>query len=406
MKSIYTSLTIVFLFIGANVLIAQKIGINTTSPLSQIDICQPAGLVLSSENKVVDIRYNGSNNAHVIALSATSQPQPGAGVGAQFTGGNTAARFFSDRRGALIDVNAESGTVANGIECTVTKNGASATGIKSIVDGNIGGHSFALSGAISGLGTRNVGVYGSAMGGTENFAGYFDEGHVYVNNNLGIGELLPDSDIDIVSSQAVLQVESNNYTNGSSIELRNSTPSPFILGTINFGTENTTPGRIAYYADHELVFRVNSSDRFRINANGLAGFGRVPVTNRLEVEGSASKSTAGDWVANSDARLKKNIQPLDAGDMIEKLLAMKGVTYEWNDDKTGSARPEGIQYGFTAQNIQEVFPTLVEEDNNGYLQTAYGTYDAMMVEAIRYLYEENRMLKEEMAEVKAVVARR
>lgn len=82
--------------------------------------------------------------------------------------------------------------------------------------------------------------------------------------------------------------------------------------------------------------------------------------------------------------------------MIEKLLALKGITYEWNDDKTGSERPEGIQYGFSAQNIQEVFPTLVEEDAKGYLQTAYGTYDAMTVEAIRFLYLENQQLKEEM----------
>ncbi len=87
------------------------------------------------------------------------------------------------------------------------------------------------------------------------------------------------------------------------------------------------------------------------------------------MEGNASKSIAGDWLANSDERLKKNIQPLDAGIMLEKLLALKGITYEWNDDKTGSVRRDGVHYGFSAQNIQEVFPTLVEEDVHGYLQT-------------------------------------
>ncbi|MEK7254431.1 MAG: tail fiber domain-containing protein, partial [Bacteroidota bacterium] len=104
-------------------------------------------------------------------------------------------------------------------------------------------------------------------------------------------------------------------------------------------------------------------------------------------------SSAGDWLANSDARLKKNILPLNSEEMLQKILALQGVTYEWNDDQTGSERPEGIQYGFTAQNIQAVFPTLVEEDKLGYLQTAYGTYDAMTVEAIRALYQENEALK-------------
>jgi hypothetical protein len=56
--------------------------------------------------------------------------------------------------------------------------------------------------------------------------------------------------------------------------------------------------------------------------------------------------------------------------MIDKLLTLKGVA-EWNDDKTGTERPEGIQYGFTAQNSSEAFPSLVEEDAKGYLQTAW-----------------------------------
>ncbi len=64
---------------------------------------------------------------------------------------------------------------------------------------------------------------------------------------------------------------------------------------------------------------------------------------------------------------------------------------------------EGIHYGFTAQNIREVFPTLVEEDKLGYLQAAYGTYDAMTVEAIRALSEEIEALKAENAGQKVLI---
>ncbi len=88
---------------------------------------------------------------------------------------------------------------------------------------------------------------------------------------------------------------------------------------------------------------------------------------------------------------------------MHRLLALRGVTYEWNDDKTGSKRPEGIRYGFTAQNIQTVFPTLVEEDKLGYLQMAYGTYDAMTVEAVRALHNEIGALKVENMEHKALI---
>jgi hypothetical protein len=119
--------------------------------------------------------------------------------------------------------------------------------------------------------------------------------------------------------------------------------------------------------------------------NDRIGINRVATTNTLEVGGEASKASAGDWLANSDARLKKNITTLNSEAVLQQMLSLQGITYEWNDTTTNNERPTGIQYGFTAQNIQEVFPTLVTTDNQGYLQTAYGTYDAMYVEAIRAL---------------------
>ena len=176
-------------------------------------------------------------------------------------------------------------------------------------------------------------------------------------------------------------------------------------------TEIIVPIPGSYYGyNGDLVFKSKIGPLYdsplvevmRLNYNGLVGMGRTAATNRLEVEGEASKTVAGSWVGNSDARLKKNITPLPADEMLEKLLSLQGVTYEWEDDVTGSQRPEGIHYGFVAQNIQEVFPTLVEEDNLGYLQTAYGTYDAMLVEAIRalnvrieQLEGENKVLKDQ-----------
>jgi hypothetical protein len=138
---------------------------------------------------------------------------------------------------------------------------------------------------------------------------------------------------------------------------------------------------------------------------GLVGIGRVPTTNRLEVNGNASKASAGSWLANSDARLKTNIQPLSPEKILNDLLALQGVTYEWNDTITGNDRPKGIQYGFTAQNIQQVFPILVNEDEQGYLQTAYGTYDAMTVEAIRALNDKIEQLKTENEVLKIQVAK-
>jgi hypothetical protein len=55
--------------------------------------------------------------------------------------------------------------------------------------------------------------------------------------------------------------------------------------------------------------------------------------------------------------------------------------------------------GFTAQNIQKVFPELVSTDAQGFLQTAYGTYDALYVEAIRQLVKRIEVLEEKLKAV-------
>lgn len=167
----------------------------------------------------------------------------------------------------------------------------------------------------------------------------------------------------------------------ASIELRNE-------GAYRYG--------FGYDASNDRFFlyegKSNSNALF-VN-NGRLGVGnRNPTTNTLEVNGNASKATAGDWLANSDARLKKDIVPLN--NALEKLLQLKGVTYEWNDDKTGTQRPAGKQMGFTAQNIQQVFPQLVSTDAQGYLQTSYGTYDALYVEAIKTLLQRIETLEQQ-----------
>ena len=91
---------------------------------------------------------------------------------------------------------------------------------------------------------------------------------------------------------------------------------------------------------------------------------------------------------------------------------MRGVTYFWNDDKTGIDRPESLQYGFIAQELMQVFPDKVTKDNLGFYQTAYGDYDPIFVEAIKELNtkidnleSENEQLKQQLQQYKSLEAR-
>ncbi len=131
------------------------------------------------------------------------------------------------------------------------------------------------------------------------------------------------------------------------------------------------------------VIRVDDTNGNLVMNFGRLGVGIQPGNFKLNVNGTAAKSTPGDWAGNSDARLKKDVLPLDSQVMLNKVLAMQGVFYEWNDDKTGIDRPEGVQIGFIAQDLQEVWPEKINEDEQGYLHTAYGDYDPILVEAIK-----------------------
>ena len=109
------------------------------------------------------------------------------------------------------------------------------------------------------------------------------------------------------------------------------------------------------------------------------------LPNTLSVNGNASKSSSGSWLANSDRRLKKNIETITPNTALDKITKLRGVTYQWNDTQTGVERPENLQYGFIAQELMEVFPENVTKDGLGFYQTAYGNYDALFVQAFKEL---------------------
>ena len=72
-------------------------------------------------------------------------------------------------------------------------------------------------------------------------------------------------------------------------------------------------------------------------------------------------TNAGVMVAatGSDRRLKDNITNLDSTDALTKVKALQAISFEWNDTikaKKGIAYPDGIQYGFIAQDVKEVWP--------------------------------------------------
>jgi hypothetical protein len=107
--------------------------------------------------------------------------------------------------------------------------------------------------------------------------------------------------------------------------------------------------------------------------------------NALQVlNGDASKPGGGSWAMASDARLKRDVRPLEGA--LDRLLALRGVTFEYKDPKQPGLLP-GRQTGFIAQEVQRVFPDWVGTQQNGYLSVSVRGFEALTVEALRELSE-------------------
>ena len=103
------------------------------------------------------------------------------------------------------------------------------------------------------------------------------------------------------------------------------------------------------------------SDAFKVMFNGDA-----TVSNDLTV--------SGDITISSDARLKSNIVSL--GSTLSKLLLIDGKSYTMN--KSGDEK-----IGILAQDVQEVFPELVSEDDNKMLSVNYQGLVPVLINAVK-----------------------
>jgi hypothetical protein len=91
----------------------------------------------------------------------------------------------------------------------------------------------------------------------------------------------------------------------------------------------------------------------------------------------------------SDGRLKKAIQPIQ--NVLDKIVSLKGVTYQWKDPKMG----ENTEVGLIAQDVEDIFPEVVANDKEGNKSIAYGKMVAPLIEAIKEQQQQIEALRKE-----------
>ena len=137
---------------------------------------------------------------------------------------------------------------------------------------------------------------------------------------------------------------------------------------------------------------------------GKVAIGLTLGTHALEVNGNAWKSTAGGWLANSDRRIKTEIESINGA--LEKLDQVRLVDFRYTGDYL-AAHPEIEDRRYPnviAQEFQQVFPDDVKSsgeklpDGSEILRVDTYPLTIYSVAAIQELHRENRMLEKKLSE--------
>ena len=205
--------------------------------------------------------------------------------------------------------------------------------------------------------------------------------HVNSLNNAGIGTETPDYKLDVTGSGYIQSVFQSTNSSGG-IMLKNYTGRKWEIQCVNSSSWTCPNGLIIYD-------RSAGSYRFVILSNGYAGIGTRNPQYKLDVAGYIRATNV---TVPSDYRFKNNIKDLKPDTF--KITNLRPVQYNYTKDLFDIDISDSIalsdsmfvanqrseeqikilnkkHYGFIAQEVQQIFPELVDEDKNGILSIDY-----------------------------------
>jgi hypothetical protein len=192
-------------------------------------------------------------------------------------------------------------------------------------------------------------TYLTINGGTSN--------HTYFYGRVGIGDASPACQLQIGNN--VSAGGFSNFTDYQILLYKAATATT----SYGIGIESST---LMFHSDDQYKFYVDNVAKVLISSTGTL-------------------TAAGDLVAYgspSDITLKTNIKPLTGS--LDKVIKLQGVSFTWKED-TEISKMTGIKddIGFIAQEVKEILPELVRENENGLLSLRDKSITALLVEAIK-----------------------
>ncbi|MBR0076994.1 MAG: tail fiber domain-containing protein [Bacteroidales bacterium] len=182
----------------------------------------------------------------------------------------------------------------------------------------------------------------------------------------------------------------------------------FAFTTANAQFKVSTNGKIGIgtsYPQYRCDLNIGTSDAFRIytwtntymdNSGDCGGLCFYPQMGYYLQLGKNLQEVGQIWACEihniwsleySDFRLKENIRPIS--NPLQRLQQINGIQYNMKADRFENYPPlkkeeyTRDEYGFIAQELQEVFPEVVVPDEDGILSVKYTRMIPILVEAIK-----------------------
>jgi hypothetical protein len=182
-------------------------------------------------------------------------------------------------------------------------------------------------------------------------------------------------------------------------------------GKVGIGIGGPTQKLHVYDTNNNVALIESNTSSTKLNIKNTSGTHYIDAnandirfatngTERMRLENDGDLHVDGDVIAASttvpsDKRLKDDIKTIH--NALEKVEAMRGVSYTWNKGK----RKGQSEIGVIAQEVEKVFPEIVKEkempmiDGETYKTVDYEKMVGVLIEAVKELSAQVKELKEE-----------
>jgi len=176
--------------------------------------------------------------------------------------------------------------------------------------------------------------------------------------------------LDNLDSTQFLRSDTNDSFTGTSLSFGSSTRQMLNLWSTSYGI-GVQSSTLYCRSASRFSWHRGGSHSDTENDPGSGG------TTAMTLDSSSNLTVTGEVTAYSDERIKDNIEVI--ADPLTKILSVRGVTFtrtdQWDDKKR--------HMGVIAQEIEQYFPEVVHEEENGMKTVNYGAMAGAFIEAFK-----------------------